>query len=396
MHPTFPEPEQNHLNPVFEYATTRRSCDQSMLTVSSTLGHQTKIYDDRQRMSLDNGRPPHNAQVVSCQPEAYNQSPKAQGSGRALPMVTENTIERNDSTMSTTAIVTVPQVAKRYHASPIYIRKYPDRHRSLPTELPHVQSQSSLTEDLADWIMLPGMQSETSSSQEWDASSAVASSSMSVVSCPAVTEVTIQMESTPLGERDKMAEGSLATATTPTMKAEIFEPQQTNVWTTQETKSPTLLEPHQQSVANQERAASIRSTSSIITRKPLPPTARISPEIIVATIDKAMEPDEKIRNHPISLSLVTTSTHDANLLVLYEKMLSETSVTNEEAESQQKSPLNASTTTEATLPSLSSRPDIEDKIPIPSPPPIIPKPMSAQAKRRATHQRRMEIAFGGS
>jgi hypothetical protein len=69
-----------------------------------------------------------------------------------LPTVNEKTIERNDSTTSTNAVVIVPQVARRYLPSHVYIRKQIGKHRSLPPDLPHLQSQSLLTEDLADWV----------------------------------------------------------------------------------------------------------------------------------------------------------------------------------------------------------------------------------------------------
>jgi hypothetical protein len=453
--PAITELDQNYLIPMVEPATTRTSFDQSILTASSTSDNPTKVFDDCQRLSLDNPRPISNTQSVSHEQAHTNESPTKQGFVQALPILAENTIERNDSTMSTTAIVTVPQVAKRYHAYPIYIRKHSDRHRSLPTELPHVQSQSSLTEDLADWLMLPGIQSEEIPSQEWDAESAVACSSMSIVSCPAITVVTDWTDSTALDQRETIAEHSISISTTPTPGQETFDLPQDSFPTMQKTTSPDFLEPQHHIVTNRERAASVRSTSSIITRKPLPPTAKICQEVLVAAAEKTMKIDPNGLNlNPV----IAGSTPNSELSALQHKMVSQEydannktelrpdaslankvsseyiskepesqqnitpkemmshgNVMNNEAVSQQNVLLDASTVAQAPPLNLPAEPvieerfsipekvsvplpppDIEDKISTPSPPPITTKPTSAQAKRRAAHQRRMELAFGNS
>jgi hypothetical protein len=474
MRPPIPELDQSHLSPMPEPAAIRKSFDQSILTASYTSDNRTKVFDDCQRLSLDNPRPTFNPQNISSERAPTNDSPSKQGFVQALPILAENTIERSDSTMSTTAIMTVPQVAKRYHANPIYIRKHPDRYRSLPTELPHVQSQSSLTEDLADWMMLPRIQSEKIPSHEWDADAVVASSSMSVMSCPAVTGANINVESASAGEREITAEHSTATTSTPVTINEPVDQQLSKPPTIQIGRTSAYLEPEHHIAGNRERAASVRSTSSIIMRKPLPFSAKINSEIMIATSDTTGETDMPSINTSLDCSppwVTTNATPDIELSAIQEKMVSQQYVTAPEAElaqiasptktlsyestrsdkdeaqrhlkpedmmkpesvtdntaqsqqnvtpenivnqaylttneaaSQHNAQFDANTVTRAPLPAEAV---IEEKIsipeqvsvpltpPIPSLPPITAKPMSAQAKRRAAHQHRMELAFGNN
>jgi hypothetical protein len=88
----------------------------------------------------------------------------------------DTTIERNDSTMSTTATVSVPMVARRYRATSIDIQR-----RSLPSELPHLKSQPSLIDDLADYV-LPSAASERVPTKAWAASPTLPVPSISVTS----------------------------------------------------------------------------------------------------------------------------------------------------------------------------------------------------------------------
>ncbi|KAH7071274.1 hypothetical protein BKA63DRAFT_418746 [Paraphoma chrysanthemicola] len=334
----------------------------------SSFDHMPRPYrtaSGQARTSLDNARP-------SSHPERL-QTISGPGMGprtsidvlQPLPTLDEKTVERNDSTTSTSGVVAVSQVGKRYSPTPVFIRRHVGRHRSLPSELPHVQSQSSLTEDLADWAdwMLPaGVQSEQLQSTEWDAQSDLQSPSMSVVSCPAVTQA---MTSTPTLAADiQLPDSPFQTDEAP-MRSADSEYQTDTRGNSTATSLPNMITVAQQ----RERAASIRSTASNIPRKPLPTTSTIS-------MDSLSTPPQQIND-----TQAPSSEHKQN-----------------QQPEQPSTPANASkpfshNSPETNIPAMSretSSVAITDAYGTAT----ISKPMTAQAKRRAAHQRRMEIAFG--
>ena len=95
----------------------------------------------------------------------------------------DTTLERNDSTMSTTATVCVPMVARRHRATSIDIQRHGEKHRSLPSELPYLKSQPSLIDDLADYV-LPSAASEGLPRRVWATSPTSSVPSISVTSSP--------------------------------------------------------------------------------------------------------------------------------------------------------------------------------------------------------------------
>jgi hypothetical protein len=233
---------------------------------------------------------------------------------QSLPTVTEKPIERTDSTISTTAVMVKPQLAQRY-------RRHPDRHRSLPSlpsELPHLQNQSSLAEDLADW-MLTSPQGVDGRSTESDIFPP--SPSPSVASCPAATHV----------------------------------PE----WNT---------------------TASSTSKLSVIARKPLPGT---TPGIVVSragSVETSNSGQSSIREAESCTDLSQKpNAHDAEMLALQETLLRQTYVAGSEMSSLSK-----------------QQPAQGDGAPEPPHTALTAKPLTAQAKRRAAQQRRMQLAFGES
>jgi hypothetical protein len=230
----------------------------------------------------------------------------------SLPTLTEKPIERTDSTISTTAVIMQPQLAQRY-------RPHPDRHRSLPSlpsELPHLQNQSSLTEDLADWMMISSVQSENGRSTESE--KVLSPPSTSVASCPSATRV-----------------------------------------------------------PDRKSAMSLTSSTIIIARKPLPETA---PERIISrtgSVQTYKSRGSSIREADSSTkSAQEPSAHDAGLSLLQQKLLRQTYVASSED------------------PSVSKpRSVTEDITPEPPHVTLAAKPVSAQVKRRAAQQRRMQLAF---
>ncbi|KAG9193446.1 hypothetical protein G6011_03481 [Alternaria panax] len=99
--------------------------------------------------------------------------------------VADTSIERNDSTLSTQATVSVPMVARRYRATSIDIQRHTEKHRSLPSELPYLKSQPSLIDDLAGYV-LPSAASDRLPSREWAASPTLSVPSISLTSSPTI------------------------------------------------------------------------------------------------------------------------------------------------------------------------------------------------------------------
>jgi hypothetical protein len=110
-----------------------------------------------------------------------------------MPTLPEKTVERNDSTTSTIAVIDVPRLARRFHANHVYIRRQPDRHQSLPSELPYLQSQTLLTDDLADWIVPASAQSEKLKSTEWDSPTGLSSPSTAIVPSSVVAQEPVEI-----------------------------------------------------------------------------------------------------------------------------------------------------------------------------------------------------------
>jgi hypothetical protein len=181
MSSPIPELEQLQLRRPRNQATTRRSFDRFQ-HIPSSAGHTTS-------MSLDIARPYSHLDLPQRHVSSGTKFRRSPDSMNLLPVLARKVLERNDSTTSTAVVVIEPQVAKRYQANPIYIRKQSDRHRSLSSRLPHLQNQSSITEDLADWMTLPGAQDEQLENVEWHSHPVIPSPSMSVVSCPAINQV---------------------------------------------------------------------------------------------------------------------------------------------------------------------------------------------------------------
>jgi hypothetical protein len=282
--PTLYTPPLASSIPELEHLQIHSSTEHILAPSSSDRSLPTPPTPPNTRKSLGSTRPHSHPE----QSQNYARpAPRARPSsdfGQILPTVAEKTIERNDSTMSTTAVVSVPQVARRYHANPIYIHKHTDRRTSMPSVLPHVRSQSSLTEDLAAWMTT--VHSEKLGSAEWDAGSGVSSPSISVVSCPAIMPALVYTEHAHGDVTGSAQNGDLAANVTeqrrdanPFTENGIALTKDTTT-SSQDNIPASLRTPRDEAINTRSRAASIHSTSSsIISRKPLPPTATTPPWI---------------------------------------------------------------------------------------------------------------------
>ena len=98
-----------------------------------------------------------------------------------LNAVVDRIIERTQSIASTTASIRMPVLAKRYRPRPVHVRTPHLRHHSLPSELPAFQKQSSLEDDLKEW-MIHTAASDQSVEIDLDRSPTVSSTTASIAS----------------------------------------------------------------------------------------------------------------------------------------------------------------------------------------------------------------------
>jgi hypothetical protein len=407
--PTMGSPLPELENLPIQHATDRslaQNLFDQFLSIPSTTSHNT-------RKSLDSARPySHPAQSHNQAHPATRPRTLSDFAG-TLPTVAERTVERNDSTTSTTAIITVPQVAKRYHASPVYIRRHAGRHRSMPSVLPHVQSQSSLTEDLAAWMTT--VHSDKLESAEWDASSVVSSTSISVASCPVATPAPVYASQVDQTHNEiHQDEAPVASASEQEPDAAPF---------VQDTEHAPHRAPNIDTINNQDCAAFMHSTSSsIITRKPLPSTATIHTWMQTTTSAPTINKERSkfidttiykpYRSPPTSPPDVF---EDTELSLLQQNMLRQTYVPDiempvlEKDRIPQAAPIpelpnddtiardEVPASAKEILPQAAAEPVVEppyDDTRAKEEEAQVTKPMSAQAKRRAAHRRRMELDFG--
>jgi hypothetical protein len=394
---------------------TQDSSDQSLSIPSAS--HNTRKF-------LDTPRPYSHPEQSQSHARSDTRSHIFSDLTGTLPTVAEKTVERNDSTTSTIAVVTDTQVAKRYHVNPVYIRRNAGRHRSMPSVLPHVQSQSSLTEDLAAWMTT--VQSEKLESAEWDTSSVLSSPSTSVASYPAVPSVPVQTSESEDPSREEQQDGVPA--------ARLIEQQADTTTFTQDTKHTPPRTPVEYTIKSHERASSIHSTSSsTITRKPLPPTATIPtwsnsmtpPPTTSQTPSPSIDTTvyKPYRPPPITPPTIipTTIIDDTELSLLQQNMLRQTYVPPIEMPASAKEVIlekrvepvvELDTTARDEVTQVVTPTSAQAKEVVPDKPlePFVQlpcddtrardevsqvaKPLSAQAKRRAAHRRRMELDFG--
>jgi hypothetical protein len=460
---------------------------------------------DIRRVSLDSARP---RETIEHDSASGHRPHNSLDFVHSLPTLSEKTMTQNDSTTSTTDVIAIPRIAKRYRANPVRIRI---RHQSLPAELPHLKSQPSLAEDLAEW-MSTSAQSEDAESKEWDAYSALSSPAVSVVSSPAVTQavennsvntarhdddVVAPVQKTDTEDVDTVV--SRHTSSSSRHNDQLFLSRQPR------SEVEPRIEKSNRSVqavlrrsGDQGRTVSVRSTSNSIIRKPLPKSASLALISIPNTVSPnessplvdvesttTSSPQDSSQETPAALngaknahrsSSLVASPHDLRTpSSLVPSKAASIAVDAELSELQQNLPRQSyvedcdtapgadlalernigtehDTTTgdnqervmekkhaqaheakpeEAVESRRDARPEqrVEKKpenlgenegksikLPecetsqmsrssssrsragesAPDTPPIVPKPMSAQAKRRAAHQRRMELAFGKS
>jgi hypothetical protein len=158
----------------------RRSFDQVRPPASPT--HQ------KPRASLDQQRPrAYSDQVL---PSSLAIRPRASfDQVRPLPTLNEKPLERYDSnaSVSVTQAATVPLTTIRARPRAVNVRKPPTKHRSLPSTLPQFHSQSSLMDDLSNWV-LPSSARDSYHSNDSPISLSSSTPSTSIASSPVSTK----------------------------------------------------------------------------------------------------------------------------------------------------------------------------------------------------------------
>ncbi|KAH7079500.1 hypothetical protein FB567DRAFT_606759, partial [Paraphoma chrysanthemicola] len=367
-------------------ATTDAVTLKNQAATRSSFDHMPRPYrtaSGQARTSLDNARPsshPERLQTVNSPEMGPRTSIDVL---QPLPTLDEKTVERNDSTTSTSGVVAVSQVGKRYSPTPVFIRRHVGRHRSLPSELPHVQSQSSLTEDLADWAdwMLPaGVQSEQLKSTEWDAQSDLLSPSMSVVSCPAATQATtstLTLGSSNVARKPLPATSKINGDLITSSPIQIQEPQLCSPGNEQDQTST-----HQASEAEQPKSTSHSSTQSLIHTSSHP----ISEDAELSVLQQKLLEQNYVQLFPTPPTFPRPTAEESKQTTNPQPTIT--------APPPQDQPVAATPTTpSAYAPELTQVLEQQSDMAAFGTA-TISKPMTAQAKRRAAHQRRMEIAFG--
>jgi hypothetical protein len=332
---------------------------------------------------------------------------------RRMATLPERTIERNDSATSTTAVVGVSRLARRHHPNQVYIYRPSDRHHSLPSKLPDIQSQSSLTEDLADWMVSLSAQNDKLESAEWNSSSCLSSPSISVVSSPNIAqEPSKESQHVEPRHSNHVKISDAKCDDEPPGRPEVSKDPQATEDTSTPELTPTIIR-------EQDGATSMRSHTSSIARKPLPATARVDPSVSVPsstttifatsssqpssatnatpprTTDEngAEDSDTKFESLRSAQTTSTPSIEDVESPQLQQSLLDLYAEGSGITSSEYQETVNSE---ESARESLSNDGGLQKVVEDVAIPPVIAKPMTAQAKRRAEHRRRMELAFGGS
>ncbi|OAL45851.1 hypothetical protein IQ07DRAFT_603780 [Pyrenochaeta sp. DS3sAY3a] len=325
----------------------------------------------------------------------------------------EKVVDRNDSNGSTKTNLTVPRVARRYHAQTIDVQKHPKRHMSLPSELPCLTSQSSLIDDLKAWV-IPNPESDQLHSDELESSSVWSSPTASVTSSPAITHVLTHNQGFGSNtDPDIPRSSTLLSGEQSDIRIEDWpKPPNRNVFTQDHhvanTSASTDSVSHTISqgslVYRPKPPTSALSSNSTVPRKPLSQTAVVAgstTDSTEATINSLMLLHANGQKSPLLCPVARN--HDAELDQLQQRLLSQKYVYGKPP-----SPTLSSTRAEApkspkslhSIPELSNQPvtQIEKEVETGQTnlgaPSGTPQRMSAQAKRQAAHRRRMEKAFG--
>lgn len=359
----------------------RRSFDQLRSGPSST--------QDQSRNSLDSHRPRAYSDQVLPRRSADLKTHGWTEQPRPLPTLKEKPLERYDSTASVSIAdaSTIPLTAMRHRPKAVQVRKPPPKHRSLPSKLPAFSSQTSLMEDLSRWVLPASARESYQSSQSTDTNmsldttSPLTSAGSSPI-LPSPTSSSIIARKTSL----KSNTPTMPPNPPPTVRQSIADTEVSNSGEPQQR----LSGKEESSTASGDPSALLRRFSSNATQggdngrtkapmtvavpEPTPscdlPTPLVSKE---QTSEQAINPESQTAPLRPDPDISQKEASMAKTLEPVGKVITANASPQE--------------------PSASS-PSPQHKIarkPLPVPP---AQPMTALAKRRAAHARRMQLAFG--
>ncbi|KAA8617594.1 hypothetical protein PtrV1_09101 [Pyrenophora tritici-repentis] len=373
--------------------------------------------------------------------------------------VDDTTLERSDSTLSAQATVSTPMLARRYRATSVHIQRPTEKHRSLPSKLPHLKSQPSLIDDLVGYVV-PNKEIVQIPDREWTASPSSSVPSISLTSSPiightlsAVPEMTILNDEssavTPISDveghtiqlsqaedpsRDKgdhptqLQDPNVATSPIETQDDFVSRRRSSDVpqrstsslsyysLSTDTPRSPSSFTnftlPDHEPV---RRPSSQRPSQRMAKRRPHISSSRSlvsAPSLTIATIVEpttTISNTEEGANQEATPSLAPETTTTINMNGFSQSIFVQTTNTSEELDDDD---MVLSVLQERLRCQLQVK-TMAENLPVPDPTPITvednassaqsikseeggeKKPMTAMAKRRAAHARRMQIAFGG-
>lgn len=136
------------VNPQVNAVPLRRSLDQFRPLVTSTSQRSTSLINQARPRAFSDQIAPPGSFVVRPRASLDQVQP--------LPTLKEKPLERYDSNATVLSVTEASQITLpiiRQQPKAVTVRKPPVKHRSLPLSLPSLSSQTSLMDDLSNWVI---------------------------------------------------------------------------------------------------------------------------------------------------------------------------------------------------------------------------------------------------
>jgi hypothetical protein len=398
---------------------TRRSLDQ-VPTLASSAQQKPRTFFNQSRPRAYSDRAPTLTSFATKPRASIDQA-------RALPTLNERPLERYDSnaSVSVTEAATVPLTTMRYRPKAVNVRRPPTKHHSAPSTLPSLSGQTSLMDDLSNWV-LPSVARDSFHSNESPVSVAISTPSTSIASSP------VSIHSATSYPRISKGLGHSAapavTGSSPTITSIMPSSQTSHAHTVQGPPLPSRPPPQvpHVTIRAETQKSSLPATPQNSVRLALSPKSRDTEKIVLKAATSTQSPiTAEETPPPLPLRPRTRITEQSTVPVPQTDSVPEhqASASPKSAEAivqnaaehvspgilaaEAKKPITATSSSAVvnhsthsntgpvnpTVPAVSPQPAVP--VLLPPPVPTTPsQPMSAQARRRAAHARRMQLAFG--
>jgi hypothetical protein len=413
--PKQPSPETSTQAP-FNSQPARRSFDQVRSPASSA----------QQRPSAPLAQPRPRAYSDQAPTPSSTIRPRTSlDQARPLPTLNEKPLERYDSnaSVSVTEAATVPLTTLRYRPKAVNVKKPPVKHHSAPSTLPSLSGQTSLMDDLSNWV-LPASARDSYQSNDSPISVITSTPSTSITSSPVLTHsptsspgivkgighavVPPVTGSSPTSVSTTPASQSTHTyiAFRPPLRAPPPVPYVAAGTDTSKDFVPAIpleVVRNAMSPGRRDNEESVSNTATVahdpiavgkgVTPRPIGPQTSITEESTVSTLQEVSVPDHQYCVSPESTEAVAQKVAEssaAEVPVAKVKAPASTPSSPTRISSAQSN----SGTSKPTIPTVPSQPAVSAVAPPTAPVATSSQPMTAQARRRAAHARRMQAAFG--